>query len=74
VGRTLLSVAVDVDVAAAPPCPLRFLKQQGGNPHLAGNTLSIFRMIRSAHCTADATSDSVLGLGFVSYKSSAVFR
>jgi hypothetical protein len=38
------------------------------------NTLSIFFMIRSAHCTAAATSDSVLGLGLESKRSSAVFR
>jgi hypothetical protein len=29
------------------------------------NTLSVFRMIRSAHRTAEATSDSVLGLGLL---------
>jgi hypothetical protein len=29
---------------------------------LQGNTLSIFFMIRSAHCTAGATMDSVRGL------------
>ena len=38
------------------------------------NTLSIFRMILLAHCTAAATIDSVLGLGLESNRSSAVFR
>jgi hypothetical protein len=38
------------------------------------NTLSIFFMIRSAHCTAAATKDSVLGLERLSNKSSVVFR
>jgi hypothetical protein len=33
------------------------------SPPQPENTLSIFRMIRSAHCTAAATMDSVLGLG-----------
>jgi hypothetical protein len=38
------------------------------------NTLSILRMIRSAHWTAAATKYSVLGLGFESRRSSAVFK
>jgi hypothetical protein len=46
----------------------------GGDLHLAGNTLSIFRIIRSAHCTAEATIDSVRGLGLESDNSSVVFR
>ena len=39
-----------------------------------GNAASILRMIRSAHCTALAINDSVLGLGFESIRSSMVFR
>jgi hypothetical protein len=39
-----------------------------------GNTLSIFRIIRSAHWTAAATIDSVLGLERLSKSSSVVFR
>src|SRR5207248_10059135 len=38
------------------------------------NVPSILLMIRSAHCTAEATSDSVRGLGRLSCKSSVVFR
>jgi hypothetical protein len=38
-----------------------------------GNTPSIFRMIRSAHWTAAATSDSVLRLERLSNRSSVVF-
>jgi hypothetical protein len=42
---------------------------------LLGNRLSIFRTIhRSAHCTADATKDSIRGLLLQSNRSSVVFR
>jgi hypothetical protein len=42
--------------------------------HLVGNTLSIFRMILSADCTAEATSDSVRGLGRESNRSSVFLK
>jgi len=38
------------------------------------NTPSTLPMILSAHCTAAATSDSVLGLERLSNRSSVVFR
>jgi hypothetical protein len=75
-----------VAVGKAPDAPQRrrsvikppsfgLLGGRSAIPHFdPANTLSIFRMIRSAHSTAEATSDSVLGLGRLSNRSSVVFR
>jgi len=64
-----------VTIRAVDACPeLEWLEFSSGSAPQPENTLSIFRMIRSAHWTAAETKDSVLGLERQSNRSSVVFR